>query len=182
MKMEINKDIERILFTEKELSAIADNIAGQINTDYRGKELLVVGVLKGSVIFLADIFRRLILDCRLDFITASSYGSGYESSGRIIIKKDIDTDIKGKHLLLCEDILDTGNTLFYLRQNLIDRGAESVRICALLDKPSRRQKPVTPDYYGAQVPDEFVVGYGLDYDERYRNLPYIGILKPEIYT
>ena len=179
--MEINKDIERILFTEKELSAIADNIAGQINTDYKGKELLVVGVLKGSVIFLADIFRRLSLDCRLDFITASSYGSAAESSGRIIIKKDIDADIKGKHLLLCEDILDTGNTLYYLCQNLRERGAESIKICALLDKPSRRQKPVKPDYCGAQVPDAFIVGYGLDYDERYRNLPYIGILKPEIY-
>ncbi len=179
--MQIHKDVEKVLFSESDLAEVTQKIADKVNTDYQDKELLVVGVLKGSILFLADLFRSLTVDCKLDFVSASSYGNGTVSSGKIAFKKAPDADLKGKNILLVEDILDTGNTLYFIKNYMYEQGAESVKVCTLFDKPSRRQKPITADYYGMTVPDLFIVGYGLDYDERYRNLPYIGVLKPEIY-
>lgn len=178
----MHQDIAEILFDENRLKNIAEDISNHINADYADKSLVVVGVLKGSFVFLADLFRRLNVDCTLDFIAASSYGSGTVSSGSVEIKKDISADVKDKHVILVEDILDTGNTLSFIREYIARRGAASVKICTLLDKPSRRKQPIIADYVGAEVEDVFIVGYGLDYNERYRNLPYIGVLKPEIYT
>ncbi len=178
----MHKDISEILFDEERLKNITKEIACHINADYAGRSLVVVGVLKGSFVFLADLFRRLTVDCTLDFIAASSYGSGTVSSGSVQIKKDISADVKDKHVLLVEDILDTGNTLSYIGEYISRKGAASVKLCTLLDKPSRRIKPINADYIGAKIDDVFIVGYGLDYDERYRNLPYIGVLKPQIYT
>ncbi|MBQ3928469.1 MAG: hypoxanthine phosphoribosyltransferase [Clostridia bacterium] len=178
----MNKDIQEILFDEEQLRQMTQTVARQINADYSGQSLVVIGVLKGSFLFLADLFRQLTADCRIDFIAASSYGASTTSSGNVRIIKDIHMDVSNKHVLLVEDILDTGSTLSYLTEYISQKGAQTVRICTLLDKPSRRTKPVQADYAGAVIPDYFVVGYGLDYDERYRNLPYIGILKPEIYT
>ena len=177
------QDISEIIADENTLVQTVSRIADEINSDYMGASLVVVGVLKGSVPFLADLFRRLhIEDCFLDFISASSYGSSAVSSGELKIKKDLDTDVKDKHVLVVEDILDTGNTLYRIREMLLSRGAASVRICTLFDKPSRRVKPIVPDYCGMTIDDLFIVGYGLDYAERYRNLPFVGVLKPEIYT
>lgn len=179
----MNKDIERILYDEAELGYTVSKIAEQINRDYEGTQLVVVGILKGSFMFLADLFRRIeVQDCTLDFMTASSYGSGTESIGTLRVTKDISCDITGKNVLIVEDILDTGNTLSYIKDYLLNRGALSVKVCTLFDKPSRRCKPITSDYCGKKIEDIFIVGYGLDYDERYRNLPYVGVLKEELYT
>lgn len=179
----LQEDIEKILFNETEINEIVSNIAKKINTDYFGEELVVVGILKGSVVFLADLFRKINLKyVFLDFMEASSYGNRVVSSGNIKIKKDISCDISGRHILIVEDILDTGNTLSYIKEYLGEKKPASVKICTLLDKPGRRRKPIEADYVGSVVPDLFVVGYGLDYDEKYRNLPYIGILKKEIFS
>ncbi len=178
----INDDIERVFLDEIQLRAIVDNIAEKINLDYRDQEIVVAGVLKGSTIFLADLFRKLTVRCYLDFITASSYGSGVVSSGNVKITKELSLDISDKHVLIVEDILDTGNTLSYIKEYLKTQNPLSVKICTLLDKPSKRQKPLKPDYMGQVVPDCFLVGYGLDYNEEYRNLPYIGILKEKVYS
>ena len=179
----LHKDIFEELMSQKEIEEVVDDIAGRINRDYQGKELIMVGVLKGSIMFLADLFRKITLDeCQLDFISASSYGNSAVSSGNIRITKDITANVIGRDVLVVEDILDTGNTLSYIRDLLLKKGAASVRICTLFDKPSRRKKPVTADYTGRVIDDLFVVGYGLDYSERYRNLPYVGVLRSEIYS
>lgn len=178
----MNKDVEKILVTEEELNQLAHRLGAQITEDFKGKKLLVVGILKGSVYFLTDLSRYIDLPCHIDFIQASSYGAGTESSGSIKIIKDIDDDLSGFDVLLVEDILDTGRTLKYIYDMLLTRNPESISIVTLLDKPARRVADIRADYVGVDVPNEFVVGYGLDYNQYYRNLPYIGILKREIYS
>ena len=177
----LEKDIQEILFTEEQLKNRVGEIARQIESDYAGKEVMFIGILRGSFVFMADLCRAVELPCTLDFMSVSSYGSGTTSSGQIQIIKDLSEDITGRHVIVVEDILDSGNTLSYLLNILEHRRPASVRLCALLDKPERRVKPVELHYCGFTIPDAFVVGYGLDYDQHYRNLPYIGILKPEVY-
>lgn len=177
----MNKDIEKILVTEEELADITKKLGKQITRDYAGKKLLIVGVLKGSIYFLTDLSRHIDLPCQIDFIQASSYGSSTVSSGVIKITKDIAEDLTGFDVLLVEDILDTGKTLKHIHNMLVKRNPESIAVITLLDKPSRREADIHADYVGVDVPNAFVVGYGLDYDQFYRNLPYIGILKEEIY-
>ncbi|MBR4942226.1 MAG: hypoxanthine phosphoribosyltransferase [Clostridia bacterium] len=178
----MHKDVERILLSEEQIKARVAEIGRQITMDYEGKKPLLVSVLKGSVIFMADLMRAIDVDCEIDFMSVSSYGRSKSSSGVVRILKDLDHDITGKHIIVVEDILDSGLTLSYILDMLKSRGAASLRLCTLLDKPERRRVSVAVDYSGFTVPDDFVVGYGLDYDETYRNLPYIGILKPEVYT
>lgn len=177
----IEKDILRVLISEEELKRRVQAIGAQIAVDYEYKDPLFVGVLRGSFMFFADLMRACPIPSGLDFMAASSYNAGTFSSGVVKIDYDIKTSVAGRHIILVEDILDSGNTLFNLTRHLADRGAASVKLCVLLDKPSRREKPIAPDYVGFTVPDEFVVGYGLDYADRYRNLPYVGVLKPEVY-
>ena len=179
--MSMNDDILRVLYSEEELEAKCAELGAQISKDYEGKNLLLVSVLKGAVVFMTDLMRHITVPCSIDFMVVSSYGSGVKTSGVVKIVKDLDADLAGKDLLIVEDILDTGMTLHYLKQLLQDRNPNSIRIATLLDKPERRRAAVRADYVGYQVPDEFVVGYGLNYDEKYRNLPYVGILKPEVY-
>lgn len=180
--MGMNEDILQVLFSEEQLRQKCAELGARISRDYEGKNLLMVSVLKGSVVFMADLMRHITVPCGIDFMAVSSYGSGVKTSGVVKINKDLDIDLAGRDILIVEDILDSGMTLSYLTELLRDRGPASIRIAALLDKPSRRKAEVQPDYVGYVVPDEFVVGYGLDYDERYRNLPYVGILKPAVYT
>lgn len=177
----MHEDIERILYTEEELKKRVTELGEQITRDYRGKNLAVASVLRGSYVFMADLTRAIHLPISVDFMAVSSYGSGSTSSGQVEIKKDLSDSIEGKDLLIVEDILDSGNTLYYLMDVLSVRKPASIRICTLMDKPSRRQKPVVAAYTGFTIPDAFVVGYGLDYAEKYRNLPYVGVLKPEVY-
>ena len=177
----MEEDIQKILIDQETLKARVAELGKQISADYAGKEPLLVSVLRGSYIFMADLTRSIDCFCRLDFMAVSSYGSGTVSSGQVKIVKDLSDSIEGKDVIVVEDILDSGNTLNYLIQVLKARHPASIRLATLLDKPSRRVKPITADYVGFTVPDEFVVGYGLDYDERYRNLPYIGVLKPCVY-
>ncbi|HIY07831.1 MAG TPA: hypoxanthine phosphoribosyltransferase [Firmicutes bacterium] len=178
---DMRQDMETILFDQAQLEAKVAQLGEQISRDYEGKDLLLVGVLKGSVVFMADLMRRITVPAAIDFMAVSSYGSGVKTSGVVRILKDLDRSIEGKDLLIVEDILDSGMTLHYLRDLLRDRGCASVRIVTLLDKPERRKVDIHPDYVGFQIPDAFVVGYGLDYAEKYRNLPYVGILKPSVY-
>ena len=177
----MEKDIDHILLSEEALRARIGELGAKISEDYAGKEPLLVSVLRGSYIFMADLTRALTIPCTVDFMAVSSYGSGTTSSGQVNIIKDLSDSIEGKDVIVVEDILDSGNTLYYLLQVLQARHPHSIRLCTLLDKPSRRVKPIKADYVGFTVPDAFVVGYGLDYDERYRNLPYIGVLKPQVY-
>lgn len=177
----MNQNIEKILVTEDELKEINKKLGEQITKDFEGKNLLVLGILKGCVFFMTDLVRNINLPLSIDFMSVSSYGSGTESTGRVKITKDIDIDLAGYDVLLVEDILDSGRTLKYVSDILNTRGANSISIVTLLDKPDRRVAPVTPDYVGCDVPDEFVVGYGLDYDQKFRNLPYIGALKRSVY-
>ena len=177
----LEQDIERVLFTEQELKDRVAELAAQIDRDYAGKEPMLISVLRGSFIFMADLARAITLPCTVDFMAVSSYGSGTTSSGQVKITKDLSESIEGRDIIVVEDILDSGNTLSYLFQLLQARHPASVRLCTLLDKPSRRTKPITADYTGFAVDDLFVVGYGLDYAEKYRNLPYIGVLKPAVY-
>ena len=177
----LEQDIERVLFTEEALRARVGELAQQINRDLAGKEPVLISVLRGSFIFMADLVRAIELPCRVDFMAVSSYGSGTTSSGQVKITKDLSENIEGRDIVVVEDILDSGSTLAYLLQILQARRPASIRLCTLLDKPSRRVKPVQADYVGFPVEDLFVVGYGLDYAERYRNLPYIGVLKPQVY-
>ena len=179
--MEQNRDISRILISEEELKNKVAEMGRRISQDYQGKRLMVVGVLKGSVVFMADLIRHITVPVEMDFMAVSSYGAGVKTSGVVKILKDLDRLIEGYHVLVVEDILDSGMTLGYLADLLRDRGPASVRIATLLDKPERRQVDIKPDYVGFTIPDEFVVGYGLDYAQKYRNLPYIGVLKPEVY-
>ncbi len=179
--MSLNNDILRVLYSEEELKAKCAEMGAQITRDYEGKNLLLVTVLKGAVVYLTDLMRNIDLPCSIDFMVVSSYGSGTESSGVVKIVKDLDQDLTGKDILIVEDILDSGMTLSYLKKLLQSRNPSSIRIATLMDKPARRKVDLKADYAGFEVPDEFVVGYGLDFDEKYRNLPYVGILKPEIY-
>lgn len=177
----LNTDIESILFTQDELHEFVQKIGGKITEDYRGRQPFFIGVLKGSFMFMADLMRAVSLDCYMDFISVSSYGSKSVSSGEVQITKDLSCDIAGREVVIVEDILDSGTTLSYLADYLALRNPSSVKIVTLFDKPSRRKTHIEADYCGCEVPDEFIVGYGLDFAERYRNLPYIGILKPEVY-
>ena len=166
-----------ILISENEIHNRILEIADRINKDYEGEELTLICVLKGGVMFMCDLARRLNLSVRLDFMSVSSYGSETKSSGVVKIIKDLDDSIAGKDVLVVEDIIDSGNTLSYLLDILEKRGPKSIKLCTLLDKPSRREKDVTVDYVCFEIEDKFVVGYGLDYDQRYRNLPYIGVME-----
>ena len=182
--MSMLKDIQKVFFSKEELEAIARRLGSQISRDYENRNLLIVSVLKGSVIFMADLMRNITIPCKIDFITASSYHAGTESSGNVSVTDDLSVkDVHGYDILIAEGILDTGRTLQKLSDIFARKGANSVTICTLLDKPERRDKSVKikPTYIGATVDNEFVVGYGLDYDQKYRNLPFIGILKPEVY-
>jgi len=178
----LHGDMERVLITEEEIARRVRELGEEISRDYAGKELLVVGILKGAVIFMADLVRCLTIPVRLDFMAVSSYGASSESSGVVRILKDLEQNIEGLDVLIVEDIVDTGLTLNYLRENLLTRGPASLKICTLLDKPSRRKVDVQVDYNGFVIPDEFVVGYGLDYDGRYRHLRDILVLKREVYS
>ena len=177
----LDNDIEQILVDARQLDEINKRLGEQITKDFADKNLLVVGILKGSLYFMADLTRYIDLPLKLDFLAVSSYGSSTRSSGSVKIIKDIDIYLAGYDVLLVEDILDSGRTLDYVSKMLSARGANSISIVTLLDKPERRVVDLKPDYVGTDVPDEFVVGYGLDYDQQYRNLPYIGALKRSIY-
>ena len=180
--MSMNDDIKNVLVSEEQLKAKVAELGAQISKDYKDKNLVLVSILKGSVVFMADLMRAISIPCNIDFMVVSSYGgSNTTTSGLVKIIKDLDGDLSGKDVLIVEDILDTGVTLSNLVPMLKMRNPSSVKICTILDKPSRRKADIAPDYEGFQVPDEFVVGYGLDYDEKYRNLPYVGVLKPEVY-
>ena len=174
-------DIERVLLTEGQLQERVGQMGEEISRDYAGKNLLLVSVLKGSVVLMADLMRAISVRCKIDFLAVSSYGSSTRTSGNVKLLKDLDHPVDGMDILLVEDILDSGLTLHYIREMLDTRGAASIKICTLLDKPERRKADIHADYVGFTVPDAFVVGYGLDYAQHYRNLPYIGILKKEIY-
>ena len=174
-------DIQEVLFSEEQLKNRVREIAQQITADYQGKEIMLISVLRGSFVFMADLCRAIDLPCTVDFMAVSSYGKGTKSSGQVQITKDLSEDITDRHIIVVEDILDSGNTLSYLLKILENRHPASIRLCTLLDKPDRRVKPVEVHYSGFTIPDAFVVGYGLDYAEKYRNLPYIGILKPRVY-
>ncbi len=176
------QDLASVMFDEKALKDKCQEMGQQLAKDYAGKDLLVVGILKGSVMFFADLTRNIDIPLNIDFMVASSYGNGTETSGKVNIKKDLSVDIKGRHVLLVEDIIDSGVTMSQLMELLRQREPASLKLCALLSKPSRRQVDVKIDYCGFEIPDEFVVGYGLDYAEKYRNLPVIGVLKPEVYA
>ena len=178
----MHKDIEKILYSEKDIENIVNTIAKQIEKDYNDKDFIMVGLLKGSVAFMVDLMRKVNLDFSIDFIVASSYGSGTVSSGRVNIQKDISQSVEGKDILIVEDIIDSGNTLDFITKYLKAKKAKSVKLCTLLNKPDRRVADIHIDYAGAVIPDEFIVGYGLDYDEKYRNLPYVGVLKPSVYS
>ena len=175
------KDIKKILIEEKELQAKVAELGAKITEDYKGKDLLIVCVLKGAVVFTSDLMREIKLPLDIDFMAISSYGANTESSGVVRILKDLNTGIEGRHVLIVEDIIDSGLTLAYLAENLKSRHPASVEICTILDKRDRRIAELDIKYTGFVVPDEFVVGYGLDYAEKYRNLPYIAVLKEEIY-
>lgn len=177
----LRNDILRVLFTEEEIRTRVKELGAQITEDYRGKTPLFLGVLKGCFVFMADLVRSVDLPSSLDFMAVSSYGAGTSTTGAVKITKDLSRDIEGMDVIIVEDILDSGVTLNYLRDYLSNRRPASIRIVTLLDKPERRRADVHADYYGYTVPDEFVVGYGLDFAEKYRNLPFIGVLKPEIY-
>ena len=181
MKNELTNDILKVLYTEEQIQERVRELGAEIAEQFAGRQPLFVGILKGSVIFLADLIRACPLRCDLEMMAVSSYGNATASSGRVRINYDLQQDIRGRDLILVEDILDSGNTLSFLKEYLNTKGAASITIVTLLDKPSGRQKAVTADYVGFTVPDAFVVGYGLDYAQFYRNLPYIGILKPEVY-
>ena len=174
-------DVEKVLLTREQIDARVREIGEQITADYKGKKLLVVGILKGALVFMADLVRNINTSVGFDFMVVSSYGSSSQSSGAVRILKDLERSIEGWHVLIVEDIIDTGLTLKYLVENLKSRNPESVKICTLLDKPDRRKTEVHVDYNGFTIPDEFVVGYGLDFNENYRNLPDVYILKKEVY-
>lgn len=178
---EMEKDIQRVLLSQEEIQSAVAKIGTQISRDFAGKEPIFVGVLKGCFIFMADLMRYVTINCSMDFMAVSSY-SGTTSTGAVKINKDLSEDIEGRHLILVEDILDSGVTLNYLKNYLMVRRPASITIATLMDKPARRKADIYADYSCFEIPDAFVVGYGLDYNEKYRNLPYIGVLKPQIYS
>lgn len=176
------EDIKEVLFSEEDLKAIVKRLGAQISEDYKDRKLLMVSVLKGSVMIMADLMREITIPCEIDFMSVSSYGNDTKTSGIVRILKDLDRNIEGYDLLIVEDILDSGKTLSYIQDILSARKPNSIRICTLFDKPERRQVDLTAEYIGTVVPDEFIVGYGLDYAEKYRNLPFVGILKESVYS
>lgn len=177
----MEQDIEKVLYSQEALAKRVAELGEQITKDYAGKKLLVIGILKGSNMFMSDLVRHIRLPLKLDFMVVSSYGDATESSGVVRIIKDLEQSVEDYHLLIIEDIIDSGLTLSYLRENLMTRKPKSIEICTLLDKPSRRKQNVDVKYVGYEVPDEFIVGYGIDYAEYYRNLPYVGVLKRCVY-
>ena len=179
---DMGDDLERVLLSEEQLHQRLDEIAAQIDADYEGKDLLLVGVLKGAVMVMADLARRLHSSVQMDWMAVSSYGSGTKSSGVVRILKDLDADLTGRHVLIVEDIIDSGLTLSWLLSNLRSRGPATVEIATMLRKPEASKVDVDVRYVGFDIPNEFVVGYGLDYNERYRDLPYIGTLAPHVYS
>jgi hypoxanthine phosphoribosyltransferase len=180
MERKLSPDIESVLVSEEEIKEICERLGKQISEDYKGKKLLLVSVLKGAIVFMADIMRNITCDCEIDFLSVSSY-SGAKTTGVVKFKKDMDVNPDGMDILIVEDILDSGVTLSYLKEVLLQRNAASIKICTFLDKPANRRADIKADYVGKVVPDEFVVGYGLDYNEKYRNLPFVGILSPNVY-
>ena len=178
----MNDDFEKIIYDTETLKARIAEMGKTITADYLDKDPIVIGVLKGAFVFMADLIRAIDTPCEVEFLGVSSYGSGTTTSGAVEITRDLGKDIEGRHVIVVEDILDSGVTLSYLKKYLANRNPASIRICTLLDKPSRRQADITPDYVGFTCPDEFIVGFGLDYAERYRNLPFIAILKREVYS
>lgn len=180
--MTMQNDIEKVLITEAEIQEKIAGLAGQLESEYKDRFPLAIGVLKGAMPFMADLLKRVDAHLEMDFMDVSSYGNSTVSSGEVKILKDLDTSVEGRDVLIIEDIIDSGLTLSYLVELFRYRKAKSIKIVTLLDKPTGRKADIKPDYTGFIVPDAFVVGYGLDYAERYRNLPYIGVLKPEIYT
>ena len=174
--------IGKILISREEIQKRVAELGAEITRDYKGKDLLVLGILKGAVPIMADLIREIKLPLKYDFMAVSSYGASTHSSGVVRILKDLERSVEDLHILIVEDIIDTGLTLKYLKENLAARNPLSIKVVTLLDKPDRRKAEVVPDYNGFTIPDEFVVGYGLDFDERYRNLPYVGVLKPEAYS
>ncbi len=177
----LESNIRNILLSESDLEAIVDRLAKQITEDYADKQLLMVGILKGSMVFMADLMRKIKINTKIDFMSVSSYGTGTTSSGEVQIIMDLRSPIGEYDVLLVEDILDSGATLHYIKKLLLQRDPRSIKIATLFDKPERRKADIHADYVGTCVPDEFIVGYGLDFAEDYRNLPYIGVLKPEAY-
>lgn len=183
MSEQLHPDIERVILSEEEIKEIVARLGKEISEDYADKNPLIIAVLRGAFVFMADFVRAIDVPCTMDFMAVSSYGSGTKSSGRVRIVKDLDTNIEGRHVIIAEDILDSGLTLSHLMHMLSGRQPASLRICAFAVKDVPGHKPaVAPTYVGTHVPDEFIVGYGLDYAEQYRNLPYVGVLKPEVYS
>ena len=178
----MENDILKVLFTEEQIRARIQELGEELTRDYQDKDPVIVGVLKGVVVFYADMIRQIKVPCQMDFMWISSY-AGTTSTGKMEVKRDISSDIQGRHVLILEDIYDTGNSLDFTYRHLLSKNPASLKICTFLDKPERRKPGITlkPDYVGFTVPNEFVVGYGLDYNEEYRNLPYVGVLKPEVY-
>ncbi len=178
----MHQDIERIVLSEERIKERIAEIGAQISADYQGEPILMIAVLRGAALFIADLARQVTTPLEIDFMAVSSYGSSTKSSGVVRIIKDLDEDIEGRHVLVVEDILDTGLTLKYLLKNLASRKPKTLEVCTLLNKEGKQRVPISCKYVGFSIPDEFVVGYGLDYAERYRNLPYIGVLKPKVYS
>lgn len=179
--MNQNELVEKVLFTQQQIAQKVEQLGEQISRDYAGKDLMLVCVLKGAVVFAADLMRAISLPVSLNFMCVSSYGTATTSSGNVQITKDLDLPVEGKNVIIAEDVVDSGNTLSYLVKYLKSKNAASVDICTIFDKPSRRKVPVDVKYAGFEIPDEFVIGYGLDYAEKFRNLPYLGVLKREVY-
>lgn len=177
----MEQDLAYVLLSEDKIEARVRELGETISKDYQGKRPMVIGILKGSLVFMADLIRSLTIPLSIDYVAISSYGRSTDSSGVVKIVKDLDEPVEGRHVLVVEDIIDTGLTLRYLLDNLQSRGPASVKVCTFLDKPSRRKVDIVPDYNGFEIPDEFVVGYGLDYAENYRNMPYIGVLRRSVY-
>ena len=176
-----NNTIGKVLFTEEQIRQRAAELGKQISEDYAGEEIYLVGTLKGAVMWMGDLMKHITNDTQIDFVVASSYGSGTTSSGVVKVKKDLDGDIYGKNVIIIEDIVDTGTTLKFLKAHLADRNPKSIKVCTLLDKPTGRKVELKPDYTCFTVPPAFVVGFGLDYEDYYRNLPFVGVLKPSVY-
>ena len=178
---EKHQNVEYVMLNEEQIEKRVKELAQQLDKLYEGRTPVVVCILKGSVLFFSDLIKNMKTSLTIDFMSVSSYGSGTKSTGEVVIKKDLSTDIQGRDVLIVEDIIDSGNTLYNLKRLLNGRSPKSVNIVTLLDKPQRREVPIEPEYTGFTIEDEFVIGYGLDYDEEYRNLPYVGILKREVY-
>lgn len=181
-ELDMMQDIERILVSEEEIHARVKEVGAQLSADYAGKKPIFVGVLKGVVPFFAEMMRAVQIPCQMDFMSVTSFEGGTESTGKLTFRKDIDHNIEGRHVVILEDILDSGSTLKYIKELFLKRNPASVKICTLLDKPSGRKVEIEPDYACFTIPGAFVVGFGLDYEDYYRNLPFVGVLKPSVYS